>query len=242
MKIVIFGSSGMAGSMISSYLNYKHNIININRSSFDVLIDKIPEISCDYAINCIGVTKQKNQKNINDINVNFVKKLSTKYRLIHLSSDCVFSGKKAEKYNKFDKKDCTDIYGLSKSDSELDNIMSIRTSIIGPAKDSFGLFEWFKTKKECYGFTNHIWSGITTLELAKFIDYIINKNKYSFGVTQIGSDVISKYQLLNLINFIFDYKKIIYPKDDVYINRSLNSDHKLISIIEQLEELKRFKL
>lgn len=242
MKIVIFGSSGMAGSMISAYLKNKYQIIDIHRNQFDVLKDKIPDISCDYAINCIGVTKQKNQENIIDINVNFVKNLSKMYRLIHLSSDCVFSGNTKTPYNKNDIKDCSDIYGLSKSYSELDNIMSIRTSIIGPSKDSFGLFEWFKLQKECFGFTNHIWSGITTLELAKFINFIISNNLYKHGITQIGSDYISKFQLLNLINFIYEYKKNIYPKKDIYINRSLKSDYPLSPVIQQLNELKSFKL
>lgn len=240
MKIVVFGSSGMAGSMICKYLKDRHNIIEINRSKFDVLKDKVPEISCDYAINCIGITKQKNQQNIFDINVNFVTELSTKYNLIHLSSDCVFSGWKRTPYFKNDKKDCTDNYGLSKSFSELSNIMSIRTSIIGPSKDNYGLFEWFKSINECYGYTNHIWSGITTLELAKIIDNIVSNNLYKHSILQIGSTIITKYNLLNLINIIFDMKKIVIPKEQTRINRALVSDIKVKSILDQLLELKEF--
>jgi dTDP-4-dehydrorhamnose reductase len=242
MKIVIFGSTGMAGSMICKYLKNKYNIIEINRSDFDALKDPIPEIKCDYAINCIGITKQKDQKNIIDINVNFVKKLSKKYKLIHLSSDCVFSGNSIKEYLKYDKKDFIDIYGESKSLSELDNIMSIRTSIIGPSKDKYGLFEWFKSTKECYGYTNHIWSGITTLELAKIIDDIILKKSYNCGILQVGSTKITKYNLLNLINIVFNLKKIVIPKESNYVNRSLISDIKIKSILEQLIELNEFNL
>jgi dTDP-4-dehydrorhamnose reductase len=116
----------------------------------------------------------------------------------------------------------------------------LRTSIIGPAKDNFGLFEWFKntTDVPVKGFTNHWWSGITTLELAKVINNIIVNNTYQYGLKQIASDQINKYDLLRAINNAYKLRKKINPiMANESINRTLFPDIKSKSIISQLYEL-----
>jgi dTDP-4-dehydrorhamnose reductase len=251
MNILIFGASGMAGSMITRYLSEcGYNIVPMFRKDFDVLKDELPILDTyDYVINCIGLIKQR--QNIDDklfhtVNAEFPKNLATKCkRLFHISSDCVFSGNLQEDklYSTFDKKDAQDSYGRSKSEGEcLYHAMILRTSIIGPSKDNNGLFEWFRnTKEPVNGFANHLWSGITTLQLAKIIEDIISTNGYKNGLYQVSSTKISKYNLLCLINTIFFLgKDVTYYCDDFPINRSLKPDIQAPNIELQLCDLKEY--
>src|SRR5690606_27782525 len=99
--------------------------------------------------------------------------------LIHISTDCVFSGKKGD-YIETDQKDGSSVYAQSKSLGEItgDNILTIRTSIIGPElkNNGIGLFHWFMSQQgQIQGYSNVFWNGVTTLELAKVIHRLINK-------------------------------------------------------------------
>jgi dTDP-4-dehydrorhamnose reductase len=253
MKILILGAAGMAGSMITKYLSNYYDITAWTRDDFDVLKNNLPNFDVyDYVINCIGIIKQKaskeDDKKMFQVNTVFPHVLSLNCKkLIHISSDCVFSGKipKEQSYSISDVKDAEDSYGQSKADGEpIHKALVLRTSIIGPAKDNFGLFEWFKNTQEnpVKGFENHLWSGITTLELAKVIHNIIDNNFYSCGLYQIASEKISKLNLLLLINSIFDLNKnIISCMATDTINRSLIADIKAKDIHVQLLELKEIK-
>jgi dTDP-4-dehydrorhamnose reductase len=247
-KILIFGASGMAGSMITSYLKRHHEVTPIFRKDFDALADEIPDLSSyDYVINCIGLIKQKSddERLFFAINSEFPKKLSAKHdKIIHISSDCVFSGKISEDkiYYTNDIKDADDNYGKSKAAGEIpESMMVLRTSIIGPSKDNSGLFEWLRnTTDTVNGFYNHWWSGITTLELAKIINEIITNNAYKYGIYQISSETISKYTLLCIISKIFNIDKVVnIHLDDTPINRALFPDIKANNLIDQLDELKK---
>jgi dTDP-4-dehydrorhamnose reductase len=251
-KVLVLGSAGMAGSIISKFLSSYHDVTSFDRRHFDCLKDKIPALDkYDCVINCIGKIKQK-ESSIDDyykINSEFPKELCKKTnKLIHISSDCVFSGKLSisKAYYSKDHPDADDDYGKSKALGEFpDESMVLRTSIIGPSKDNAGLFEWFKNNNsaEIPGYINHIWSGITTLELAKIINAILNENKYKHGLYQIASNKLSKYDLLTQINETFDLDKNIIPYFDInYINRSLLSDIQCQNIKQQLLELKEFKI
>jgi dTDP-4-dehydrorhamnose reductase len=254
MNILVLGKNGMAGSMIFRHLSIEeHNIVALGREEFDPLKDQLPpdiNKKFDYIINCIGIIKQKsNDKELLfKLNSNFPKQLCEQHnKVIHISSDCVFSGKinKNKLYYTNDKTDAEDDYGQSKADGEaLDKCLVLRTSIIGPAKDNFGLFEWFKntTDNPIKGFTNHLWSGITTLELAKIINNIIVNDTYQHGLKQIASHQITKYDLLRTINNVYKLNKQINPviaKDS--INRTLSPDIKTKTILEQLQELRDFE-
>lgn len=252
MKILVLGSAGMAGSMISKYLSLHHNVTCWDRSKFDCLKDKIPSLKkYDYVINCIGMIKQK-QSSIQDlykINSEFPKELSKKTnKLIHISSDCVFGGKLSidNSYSSKDKPNANDDYGKSKYLGEIPEAsMVLRTSIIGPAKDNAGLFEWFRNcnNSEIKGYINHIWSGVTTLQLAETIHSIIDNNQYKFGIYHLASPKISKYDLLKEINETFDLNKNIVSYYDInYINRSLIADIQCQDIKQQLVKLKEFIL
>lgn len=251
-KILIIGAGGMAGSTVSKYLSNNHEVSILLRENFDVLKDHLPNVdNYEYVINCIGIIKQKagkeDDKKMFKVNTIFPHELSLHCKkLIHISSDCVFSGKleQDKSYKTNDFKDAEDAYGQSKADGEPShNCMVLRTSIIGPARDNFGLFEWFRntTDESVKGFTNHWWSGITTLELAITINDIINNDLYRNGIQQIASKKISKYDLLCWINKIFDCGKKIFPHlSNQEINRVLQPDISAKNLWYQLQELKKF--
>ena len=200
---------------------------------------KVKELMPDVIINCIGQTNKisgQNLKNIERyINLNSLFPFRLKEicaeinsRLIHFSSDCVFSGENGF-YSERDNPDPTDIYGKSKLLGELDyeNIITIRKSVIGHELDSKkGLLEWFLNHEGIVeGYKEAIFSGLTVLELARIIDMYILPNKDIKGIIHLSADPISKYDLLNII--ANQYNKIIRiePNEDIKIDRSLNSDH-----------------
>ena len=146
-------------------------------------------------------------------------------RLIHLSTDCIFSGNKGF-YSENDIPDPTDIYGRSKLIGELDydNTLTIRKSVIGhELLTKKGLLEWFLDQKNpIQGYKNVIFSGITVLELARLIEqYIIPKNDLK-GILNISGESISKFDLLKIIADIYKKKIDIIPNDLIKVNRSLN--------------------
>ena len=239
-KYKVFGSLRNAND-IKKYFSDSKNISNIfsnvdalNPESVFNLIDKLkPEI----VLNCIGVIKQlKEAKDpILSIEINslFPHKLANyianaKTRLIHISTDCVFSGLKGN-YKEFDNSDAKDLYGRTKHLGELinyDNCITLRTSIIGPElKGKVSLLEWFLSQKNpIKGFTNAIYSGFTTLELINIIESYIIKKPSKNGLYHLSSNPISKYELLKIIAKTYNVKTEIEPDEEFKNNKSLNSD------------------
>lgn len=235
-KVLVLGATGMLGHVVYIYLDSlnKYNIIN---SSFrtklndeTVVLDLTNPIDLekyivsekpDIIINCVGVLVQGSQNDAsNAIYLNaylphLLSKILREYggKLIHVSTDCVFSGHKGG-YLENDIKDATDTYGLSKSLGEVINDidLTIRTSIIGPElkKKGEGLFHWYMNQEgEIFGYEKMIWGGVTTLELAKAIDSSIDKN--ITGLVHItNGEPISKFDLLSLFSKIWktDHIKI----------------------------------
>lgn len=196
----------------------------------------IKEVKPNQVINCIGIVKQ-NLKNksykdlfkINSILPRYLSHLSEKYnfRLIHFSTDCVFSGKLGN-YSENHFPDANDDYGISKYLGEelLPKNLVIRTSIIGHEHGSKkSLLEWFlNQKKKVFGFKKAIFSGFTTYEIAKILyKYILNKNNIS-GLIHISSKPISKYDLLSIIKKVYKKNIKIISDEKVIVDRSLNSD------------------
>lgn len=188
----------------------------------------------DYIINCIGVTKHNDEikdfhKTIkvnsifpHQIN-NLIKKTST--RLIHISTDCVFSGKKGF-YKEDDPRDATDIYGKSKSigeDLDGDSIV-LRTSTIGHELiHKHGLLEWFlNLDNKCQGFQRAYFSGLPTTCIGDIIKNQVIKNKIKGGIYNVSSKRINKYDLLNIIKIIYMRDIEIIPNNDFIIDRSLD--------------------
>lgn len=239
-KYKVFGTLRNANDIKKYFSDSKNsrnifsNVDALNPESVFNLIDKLkPEI----ILNCIGVIKQlKEAKDpILSIEINslFPHKLAnyianSKTRLIHISTDCVFSGLKGN-YKEFDNSDAKDLYGRSKYLGELinyDNCITLRTSIIGPElKGKVSLLEWFLNQKSpIKGFTNAIYSGLTTLELINIIESYIIKKPSKNGLYHLSSNPISKYELLKIIAKTYNVKTEIEPDEEFKNNKSLNSD------------------
>jgi dTDP-4-dehydrorhamnose reductase len=189
-----------------SKLREKTIISNVtDKTAFEKVVT---ELSPDFIVNCIGVLIHGSNNVENAIYLNAylphqLKKISKNIdaKLIHISTDCVFSGDKGG-YIESDVKDGKGIYSQTKILGEIedDSNITLRTSIIGPElKDNGeGLFHWFMNQQgDISGFTKAIWSGVTTIELAKVIKWAIdNRITGSYHVTNNSS--ISKYELLKL--------------------------------------------
>ncbi len=150
-----------------------------------------------------------------------------KIKLIHISTDCVYSGKKGN-YLEDDLHDPVDIYGKTKSLGEPINCMTIRTSIIGEENNNNkSLVEWVKKQKnkKINGYLNHKWNGLTAKHLSEIIVKIIEKKLFREKLVHIYSEKpVNKYQLIKYINERFKLnckiKKYLHKNS---INRSLNS-------------------
>jgi dTDP-4-dehydrorhamnose reductase len=199
-------------------------------------IKAIEKIICDfrpnYVINCIGVIKQLDGLKSKEILLNsvfphLIAELCSRKncKLIHFSTDCVFSGKKGM-YSESDIADARDSYGLSKFLGEINTSehLTIRTSLIGHELESeVSLVNWFLSQKgKIDGYSKAIFSGFPTVYIAEFLFESLLKSKLN-GVYHLASDPIDKFSLLNLIAFRYNMKIQINDSNILEIDRSLNS-------------------
>lgn len=271
IKILLLGATGMAGHVAYHYLKEtdKYEILDVvfrNKLTADSIVldvtDKhateelIKTVKPDIIVNCIGILiKGSRQHPDNAIYINayfphLLERLSSEIdaKLIHISTDCVFSGKKGN-YTEYDFKDADDVYGRSKALGEVENDrdLTIRTSIIGPElkQSGEGLFHWFMHQEgKVNGFTDAIWGGVTTLELAKAIDKAIDNNLTGLVHLSNGTG-INKYDLLNLFKSIWIRNNIdINPFEGHAVDKSLQSSTKfnmnVPSYSAMLDELKNW--
>jgi dTDP-4-dehydrorhamnose reductase len=202
----------------------------------DSLVRAIARACPDVVLNAAGVIKQLPQANDPTVTVGvnalFPHRLAALCdaagaRLIHVSTDCVFSGRKGV-YRESDPADAEDLYGRSKLLGEVDRAphLTVRTSIIGRELASAnGLVEWFlgNTGKRVHGYRNAIYSGLTTLEFARLASEIIDKHSHLDGIYHVSSVPISKYELLELLRNVFGVAIEVEPFDDEWSDRSLDS-------------------
>jgi dTDP-4-dehydrorhamnose reductase len=147
-------------------------------------------------------------------------------RLVHMSTDCVFSGRKGN-YIESDPSDAEDLYGRTKFLGEVhaSNAITLRTSMIGPElsrKES--LLEWFLAQRGTVrGYRNAIFSGFTTLEMARIVELVLTRFPAASGVYHVSSEPISKFDLLQLIKERLALATEIVPYDDFRCDRSLDS-------------------
>ncbi len=196
----------------------------------------IKEVIPDVVINCVGIVKslEKERGMLLSIWLNslFPHQLyqicrARGTRLIHVSTDCVFSGERGN-YREEDHSDAKDIYGKTKYLGEVNEpeALTIRTSFIGRELSSGnGLLEWFLANEgsSIRGYTNAIFSGFTSLHLARIISDIITKHQKLSGVYHISSEPISKFELLSLIKKAMGLSIEIEQYPDFRCNRSLDS-------------------
>jgi dTDP-4-dehydrorhamnose reductase len=251
-KILVIGSKGMAGHAVFSYFKSKHiyevygmarNVEN-NRFTFNLDISQtksleniVVENKFDIIVNCIGILNKDAEQNpekaiwFNSYFPHFLESITknSKTRIIHISTDCVFSGDKGN-YTEHDLKDGKGFYAQSKALGELINEKdtTIRTSIIGPelSSNGIGLLNWFLNQPDqtsLKGFSNAFWTGLTTLELAKVIEQIAEQ--HCTGLIQVvPKDKINKFNLITLFNKVFRNDILRIDKDENYkVDKSLKS-------------------
>lgn len=203
-------------------------------------IDRITKVfsSCrpDVVINCVGVVKQLSSAKdpLTSIPINSIlpHRLSalcelSNARLVHISTDCVFSGNKGG-YREVDNPDATDLYGRTKLLGEVDapHAITLRTSIIGhELNGAHSLVDWFLSQNgRVKGFRRAIFSGLPTCELAKVIRDFVLPNRTLRGLYHVASDPIDKFTLLNLIASRYGSSTEIDEDEALAIDRSLNAE------------------
>ena len=220
----------------SEFHNHTKIFDNLNIENFEAVENLVKDFQPAVVINAVGIIKQlpesKNSNLILDINSIFPRRLAeliSKYhfKLINISTDCVFSGKRGN-YNETDISDAEDLYGKSKYLGEVigENCLTIRTSIIGrEISSTHSLIEWFLSKhgKIVKGYKNAIYSGFPTIILAEIISDLITKKPFLEGLFHISSNPINKFDLLNLVKKDFNLDIEIEPDEDFVIDRSLDS-------------------
>lgn len=200
------------------------------------LMSALEKVKPTLLINCVGVIKQHSSA-VNPlvsipINALLPHRLASfcnliGSRLIHISTDCVFSGKKGN-YSESDLTDAEDLYGKSKELGEVreqQNTLTIRTSLIGHELASdYSLVDWYLSQSETVaGFTRAIFSGFPTIEMARIIDAIVIPEPKLNGLYHVSARPISKFDLLTLIHERYQSGPKIRPDEKVQIDRSLDS-------------------
>ncbi|MFX1348152.1 MAG: dTDP-4-dehydrorhamnose reductase family protein [Promethearchaeota archaeon] len=272
--MLVLGVSGMLGAMVFDYLskNKSFNVYGTVRNSkylnknifiFDAYDisqlenKKFHDLSIEYIINCIGITKPFSKDDDPEgviraikINADFpweLAKYANKHhiKVIQIGTDCVYSGKSGG-YTENDAHDPLDVYGKSKSLGEVfDNTtLIIRSSIIGPEfkKEVTFLLEWFLNQPNggtINGFDHHLWNGVTTLQFAQLCEKIIETNsfekliKISHVHHFLPNNTVTKFNLMNIFNEVFE--------KNLKINRIYEEDNKLdrtlTTIYKELENL-----
>lgn len=213
----------------------ERTIEGVDAEDFATFERAISNVRPDAVVNCIGIIKQSSlaMDPIASIAVNamFPHRLARLcdglgIRLIHISTDCVFSGRRGH-YKEDDPTDAEDLYGRTKALGEVvgGGTLTLRTSIIGrELQGNLGIVEWFLSSvHSVQGYTEARFSGVTTLVLAEVIKRTIAEWPFLRGVYQVGASPISKFDLLVLLRNGFGHAVEIEPCDRVKIDRTLDS-------------------
>ena len=247
MRFLVLGCNGMAGHMISLYLKEQgHDVLGFaltestlvksiagDAMNASLMKEIVGNNKYDSIINCIGLLNQFADNNkaeavyLNSYFPHFLAELTdgTDTQIIHMSTDCVFSGSKGQ-YTEHDLRDGITFYDRSKALGELDDNKNItlRNSIVGPDinQNGIGLLNWFMQQHgDVMGFTRVMWTGQTTLQLAKTME-IAAKEKAHGLVNAVPNESISKCDLLILFNKYLRKEKVnIIPVDKMATDKSL---------------------
>ncbi len=269
-KVVVLGSQGMAGHIMAEVLDEtgEYEVYGVARQSgsyVDSVLDVtevnalekyLDRVKPDYVINCIGALVSQSRDDVpsaillNSYLPNFLSQLGNKleYKLIHISTDCVFSGTDGQ-YTETSYRDGDDNYARTKALGEVinDKDLTIRTSIIGPEikTNGTGLLDWFfKQEGTVNGYTQAFWSGVTTLELAKATVEFLKQD--ITGLYQLcPNDKISKFDLLKLFSKVWGKELEVTPFDNYTVDKSLictrtDFDYPTIELKKMLIELKEW--
>ncbi len=230
--------------IFSNIYNNEKVIDNIDLSDFNNLLHILNEIKPDIILNACGITIRRGVEKLKSNSVLLNSALPhflnewvsfNNKRLIHFSTDCVFSGKKGD-YLDTDIKDANDLYGATKSLGEIVDskfTITLRGSMIGrELENKTELFEWFllQRNKKIKGFSEVIYAGITTVKMAEIVLRLINFYPNLSGIYNISSKPISKYDLLKMFNEQFSINSIIEMDNSYKSNKNLISDKFFLEI------------
>lgn len=225
---------------LASYARYglfrpENTYANINVQEQDRVLQVLADFRPDAIVNCVGIIKQRSaaKESIPSLEVNSLWPhrlrlicAAAGIRLVHLSTDCVFNGKRGM-YRQTDPADAEDLYGLSKYLGEVADApaITIRSSIIGlELSRKQSLIEWFLAQRGTIrGFTRAIYSGVTTAEMSRVIEYALTRETDLHGVWQVASPVISKHELLCKLSALLGRRDVmIIPDHSFHCDRSLD--------------------
>ncbi len=212
-------------------------IDQLDALDLDLFTGKLRELRPAIVVNCVGAIKQRASAENGVVSIILNSLLPQRLandikawdgRLIHFSTDCVFSGKMGD-YTESAPSDAEDLYGKSKHLGELlgGNSLVLRTSIIGrELSHHASLLDWFLlgNHKSVHGFTRAWWSGVTTNHLSELAGEIIAKFGYLKGLYQVSSGKISKYDLLLLLKEAYGLSVGVVPDDSFFCDRSMRGD------------------
>lgn len=260
MRLLILGGTGMLGHQLWRHFSSKfpetyttirgacsdyktddllssNNVIeSVDARRFEYLKGVIAGVHPDIILNCIGITKRREEEG-NHIDSIILNSLlphelaewgeSQGAKIVNFSTDCVFDGIQGN-YREDSPTNATDLYGKTKALGEIlgENLLTIRSSFIGQElQDGTELFEWFLAQTVTVkGFRNAIYTGLTTIELGRIVERLIVEYPECSGLYQISSTPISKYELLKLIRTKLLLDIEILPDDIYHCDRSLNSE------------------
>jgi dTDP-4-dehydrorhamnose reductase len=215
----------------------EHIIQNINALDTAAISKVITDLRPDFVVNCIGIIKQNDQSKdwllmlkLNAVLPQELAKIcdSVNAKMITVATDCVFDGQKGSPYLETDLPTCHDAYGMTKYLGEVHygSHLTLRTSIIGhEIWSKLSLLDWFLNEQspKVKGYTKAIYSGVTTLEFAKFLDEYVFPNKELCGLYHLSVNEITKYDLLKLVAQVYHKNVEFIPDDHVNVDRALDS-------------------
>lgn len=257
VRFLVMGATGMAGHTISLFLHEKgHDVTafstnpflyckNINGDAMDTafVISMLQEGDYDVVVNCIGVLNQACDREkskavyLNSYLPHLIADALKEYKtkLIHMSTDCVFSGRTGG-YSEKSFPDGESFYDRTKALGEIEDNknLTFRNSIIGPdmKENGIGLFNWFmKQSSTIDGYSKAMWTGVTTLTLAKAIERAAIDNVTGL-YNLVNNESISKFNLIKLFNKYFRNGSLnIQPSEKVCLDKSLVNNRKEFSFI-----------
>lgn len=254
-KTMIFGARGMLGHVLTDVLQNEYNYTVYPLTRLDVDVTNFRKVSKylnllnpDIVINCTGIlvrASEADPETAKIVNAEFPRFLAhytakKKKKLIHISTNSIFSGRKFSYYKRTDIPDAETVYGKTKAQGEsyvlaYPNTLVLRTSIIGgELKNGTGLLHWVltNTNQSIKGYTKVYWNGVTTLELSKLIAKIIPHDTM-YGLYHVTGEDITKYQLIKIIKGM--WKKQFLLQGDNSVQSSNLLEHDIFPIRPQFD-------
>lgn len=231
----VYGTLRSPNSALKALAPKAQLLHGIHADQPDSLLVAFTQTRPQVVINCVGLVKQLASADdpleaipINAILPHRLARLCklAQARLVHISTDCVFSGGQGN-YRESDMPDAEDLYGRSKLLGEISDrhAITLRTSIIGHELGSdHGLIGWFLSQQgRVKGYTEAIFSGLPTCELARVVRDHVIPNADLHGLYHVATEPVSKHDLLQIVNRIYGKSLQIVPDDTLKINRSLDA-------------------